>query len=153
LGVPSARAAARLVNCCPEVSLVKPHSYFSLIAVLFGLTGWAYAFSRPLPGGVSVRIAQLEIDPAKLSEYTAAVREEMDDAVRLEPGVIAIYAVAEKNDPAKLHIFEIYTDERAYASHRETPHFKKYLATTQSMIRARKLIEAEPVHMSDKVNR
>lgn len=132
---------------------MKSQTWFSLAAVVFGLAGWAYAFSKPLPRSVSVRIAQLEIDPAKLSEYTAAVREEMDDAVRLEPGVLAIYAVAEKSNPAKMHFFEIYSDEQAYASHRETPHFKKYLTTTQSMIRERKLIEAQPLHMSDKNSR
>ena len=132
---------------------MKPHAWLSMVAVVFGLTGWVYAFSKPLPGAVSVRIAQLEIDPAQLSAYTAAVREEMDDAVRLEPGVLAIYAVAEKNNPTRLHFFEIYADEQAYASHRETPHFRKYLATTQSMIRERKLIEAQPVHMSDKAGR
>ena len=132
---------------------MKPQTPFSLAAVVFGLAGWAYAFSKPLPRAVSVRIAQLEIDADKLSAYTAAVREEMDDAVRLEPGVLAIYAVAEKDNPTKLHFFEIYTDEQAYASHRETPHFKKYLYATQSMIRDRKLIEARPVHMSDKNSR
>lgn len=132
---------------------MKPHACFYLVAAVFGLTGWAYALSEPALRTVSVRIAQLEIDPARLSDYTAAVREEMDDAVRLEPGVLAIYAVAEKDNPTKLHFFEIYADEQAYASHRETPHFKKYLATTQSMIRERKLIEAQPVHMSDKGSR
>jgi quinol monooxygenase YgiN len=129
---------------------VKPNAWFALIAVVFGLSGWAYGFSRPTLDNLTVRIAQLEIDPAKLPAYTAAVREEMDDAVRLEPGVLAIYAVAERSNPSKLHFFEIYTDDEAYASHRETPHFKKYLATTQSMIRERKLIEARPVHLSDK---
>jgi len=74
----------------------------------------------------------------------------MQDAVRLEPGVLAIYAVAEKNNPARLHFFEIYISEAAYASHRESPHFKKYLAATQPMIRDRKLIEAIPVQLSDK---
>lgn len=131
---------------------MKSHASFALV-VVFGLTGWAYALAKPAHRAVSVRIAQLEIDPARLSDYTAAVREEMDDAVRLEPGVLAIYAVAEKSNPAKLHFFEIYADDDAYASHRETPHFKKYLATTQSMIRERKLIEAQPVHMSDKPSR
>ena len=113
----------------------------------------AYAFSRPTSNDVVVRMAQLDIDPAMLDEYTRAVREEMKDAVRLEPGVLAIYAVAEKENPTRLHFFEIYTNEAAYASHRETPHFRKYLALTQPMIRDRKLIEAIPVQMSDKAER
>jgi quinol monooxygenase YgiN len=101
------------------------------------------------PGAV-VRIAELEIDPAQLEAYTAAVKEEMADAVRLEPGVLAIYAVAEKGNPTHLYFFEIYTDEAAYAAHREAPHFKRYLATTQPMITARKLAESVPVQLSSK---
>ena len=100
--------------------------------------------------GTVVRIAELEIDPAKMDAYLAAVKEEMDDAVRLEPGVIAIYAVAEKDHPNRLHFFEIYANEAAYLTHRETPHFKKYLAATQSMIVARRLIETVPVQLSAK---
>ena len=113
----------------------------------------AYAFSKPTSNDVVVRMAQLDIDPARLDDYTRAVREEMNDAVRLEPGVLAIYAVAEKENPTRLHFFEIYASEGAYASHRETPHFRRYLAVTQPMIRERKLIEAIPVQMSDKAER
>lgn len=129
---------------------MKVSSRVLLAANAAGLLFWGYAFSKSTSNDVVVRIAQLEIDPAKLADYTVAVREEMEDAVRLEPGVLAIYAVAEKENPARLHFFEIYTSEAAYASHRETPHFKKYLAVTQPMIRDRKLIEAVPVQMSAK---
>jgi quinol monooxygenase YgiN len=129
---------------------MKVSSRLLLAANLAGLLFWGYALSKPTPNDVVVRVAQLEIDPARLADYTRAVREEMEDAVRLEPGVLAIYAVAEKENPARLHFFEIYTSEAAYASHRDTPHFKKYLAVTQPMIRDRKLIEATPVQMSAK---
>jgi quinol monooxygenase YgiN len=99
-----------------------------------------------------VRIAELEIDPSQLENYNAEVKEEMDIAVRIEPGVLAIYAVAEKDNPSRLHFFEIYSDEAAYLKHRESPHFKKYLAATKSMITSRKLIEATPIMLSVKEN-
>ena len=97
-----------------------------------------------------VRIAELEIDPARLDAYKAAVKEEMAASVRVEPGVLAIYAVAEKDNPARLRFFEMYADETAYNSHRESAHFKKYVATTSGMIKSRKLIETVPIQMSDK---
>jgi hypothetical protein len=52
-----------------------------------------------------VRIAQLEIDPERLESYTAAVKEEIETSIRVEPGVLAIYAVAEKDNPSKLRFF------------------------------------------------
>ena len=95
-----------------------------------------------------VRIAQLVIDPAQLVAYHAAVKEEMADSVRLEPGVLAIYSVAEKEHPNRLHFFEIYASEAAYRSHIASAHFQKYVATTQSMIMSRVLIETDPVQLS-----
>ena len=97
-----------------------------------------------------VRIAELEIDPARLDAYKAAVKEEMEASVRVDPGVLAIYAVTEKDSPARLRFFEIYADEAAYNSHRESAHFKKYVAVTKNMIKSRKLIETVPIQLSDK---
>ena len=95
-----------------------------------------------------VRIAQLEIDPAQLAAYQAAAKEEMAESVRLEPGVLAIYSVAEKDHPNRLHFFEIYASEAAYRSHIASAHFQKYFAITQSMILSKKLLETTPVQLS-----
>lgn len=97
-----------------------------------------------------VRIAELEIDPAQLESYKAAVKEEMETSVRVEPGVLAIYAVAEKDNPSKLRFFEMYTDEAAYNAHRESAHFKKYVEITKPMIISRRLIDTVPIQLSAK---
>jgi quinol monooxygenase YgiN len=81
-----------------------------------------------------VRIADLDIDPAQLDSYTAIVREEMETSVRVEPGVIAIYAVADKERPSRLRFFEIYVDDEAYRAHIASPHFRTYFEATKSMI-------------------
>lgn len=105
----------------------------------------------PVAGStVVVRIAHLEIDQAQLENFIAAVSEEIDEAIRVEPGVLAIYAVAERDNPARLRFFEIYASEAAYVAHRESAHFRKYLATTDSMIRSRELIEMVPIQLSAK---
>ena len=101
---------------------------------------------------VTVRIARLRIKSNELQAFTEAVKEEMEAALRLEPGVVAIYAVADKNDPAKLTFFEIYVNEEAYDIHRKTPHFIKYYETTKDMVAERELIEAVPVELRDKRN-
>ncbi len=97
-----------------------------------------------------VRIAELVINPAQLEAYKVAVREEMEESIRVEPGVLAIYSVAEKGKPNSLRFFEIYASEEAYRAHIESPHFKKYVAITQPMILSRKLIETQPVQLSAK---
>lgn len=100
--------------------------------------------------GPVVRIAELEIDPAQLENYKAVVKEEMETSIRVEPGVLALYAVAEKGKPTMLRFFEMYTDEAAYNAHRESPHFRKYVEVTNDMIVSRKLIENDPVQLSAK---
>ena len=97
-----------------------------------------------------VRMAELEIDPAQLEGYAAAVKEEMETSVLVEPGVLAIYAVAEQGNPCKLRFFEMYSDEAAYRSHIQSAHFKKYAETTKDMITSRKLIDTVPLQLSAK---
>ena len=100
--------------------------------------------------GQYVRIAELEIDPAQLENFKSAIKESVETSVRVEPGVLVLYAVSEKDDPARIRVFEIYADADAYKTHLETPHFRKFRATTETMVRSRKLLDAIPIAMSAK---
>jgi quinol monooxygenase YgiN len=102
------------------------------------------------PQSQYVRIAELEIDPAQLENFKAAIKESVETAVRVEPGVLVLYAVSEKDNPARFRVFEIYTDAEAYRTHLETPHFRKFRATTENMVKSRKLLDAVPVAMGAK---
>jgi quinol monooxygenase YgiN len=97
-----------------------------------------------------VRLAELEIDPAQLEAFKAAVTEGVEAAVHSEPGVLALYAVSEKDNPNRVRVFEMYTDAAAYAAHLETPHFKKFRTTTDKMVLSRKLHDAVPIVLGAK---
>jgi quinol monooxygenase YgiN len=99
-----------------------------------------------------VRVADIEVDPAQREAFISAVKEEMDEALRLEPGVLAIYALAEKDVPSRLRFFEMYADEAAYNAHLESPHFRKYRMTTEPMVRSRTLTETVPIQLSSKMD-
>ncbi len=128
------------------MDMINRRTMTSMLA-MFLSGGAALAQDKKSP---VVRIADLDIDPAQLDSYTAIVREEMETSVRVEPGVIAIYAVADKERPSRLRFFEIYVDDEAYRSHIASPHFRTYFEATKSMILDRKLIEAVPVQLSSK---
>ena len=102
------------------------------------------------PGQPFVRVAELRIDPAQLEGYKAAVKEEIETSVRMEPGALAIYAVAEKNDTTKLRFLEIYVDEAAYNTHLSSAHFKKYVEITKDMIASRTLLDTVPIILGTK---
>lgn len=97
-----------------------------------------------------VRLAELEIDPAQLERFQASVNEEIEASIRLEPGVLALYAVSLKDNPAQVRVFEMYTDAAAYAAHLETPHFKKFKAETEGMVRFLRLLDAMPLALGAK---
>ncbi|HEU4607513.1 MAG TPA: hypothetical protein VFS31_05345, partial [Chitinophagaceae bacterium] len=47
-----------------------------------------------------VRLAKIKVDPARLDQYNAALQDQMKTAIRVEPGVLTYYAVADKADPS-----------------------------------------------------
>ncbi|MFL6633710.1 MAG: putative quinol monooxygenase [Massilia sp.] len=97
-----------------------------------------------------VRLAELEIDPAQMEHFNAAIREGVTAAVRVEPGVLALYAVSEKDHPNRVRVFEMYTDEGAYRKHLQTPHFRKFRDTTDKMVKSRKLLDGVPIVLDAK---
>ena len=80
------------------------------------------------------------------------MKEEIEASVHIELGVPNLYAVANKNDPAAVTIFEVYASpsQEAYLAHLETPHFKKYKTSTKDMIQSLKLLETTPIILGAK---
>jgi 4-carboxymuconolactone decarboxylase len=88
-----------------------------------------------------VRLAKLVIDSAQLESYKALLKEEIEASVKKEPGVLTLYAVAEKKKPTHITILEIYASDEAYKKHIQTPDFIKYKNETKDMVKTLELIE------------
>jgi quinol monooxygenase YgiN len=99
-----------------------------------------------------VQIAEIEVDAAELENYKAAVSEHAETAIRVEPGVLVLYAVSARDDPTHVTVFEIYRDIDAYRAHLESAHFKKYKATTEQMVKSLKLVPISPIALASKLN-
>ena len=96
-------------------------------------------------GEMMVRIAELEIDPNAINEYLNILKEEAEASVRLEPGVICIYPMYQKENPTQIRLLEIYANKAAYESHLQTSHFKHYKETTLKMVKKLKLIDMQAI--------
>jgi quinol monooxygenase YgiN len=92
-----------------------------------------------------VRLAKLEIDTTQLESYKAFLKEEIETSVSVEPGVLTLYAVFEKQNPQRVTILEIYADSTAYKAHINTPHFLKYKNGTATMVKSLQLVEVTPL--------
>ena len=106
------------------------------------------AFSQD--SALVVRIARLRIDSAQIEAYKAALKVHAETAVRVEPGVLNLYAVYEKNNPTLVTVFEIYANEEAYKAHLLSPHFLKYKSVTKDMVKSLELIETVPIALETK---
>nr|WP_314895864.1 antibiotic biosynthesis monooxygenase [uncultured Flavobacterium sp.] len=110
------------------------------------LSGSAFAQNKNLV----VRIAKLEIDVAQLESYKSILKEEMETSVRVESGVLSLYAVSDKANPASITVFEIYANDDAYNTHIQTTHFKRYKNTTMGMVKSLELLNTDPIALEAK---
>jgi quinol monooxygenase YgiN len=90
-----------------------------------------------------VRIAEIEIVPEFRDDYVAILKEEAEASVRLEPGVICIYPMFQRDNPNQIRLLEIYASEEAYQSHLQTPHFIHYKTSTKHMVNSLQLVDME----------
>jgi quinol monooxygenase YgiN len=92
-----------------------------------------------------IRLSEIEIDSCYLQEYKDILQVESNASVQIEPGVIAIYPMYEKENPTHIRILEIYANKDAYASHIKSPHFLKYKTSTLKMVKSLKLVDMHSI--------
>jgi quinol monooxygenase YgiN len=95
--------------------------------------------------GMLVRMSEIEVETRDLNEYVAILKSEAEASVRLEPGVVAIFPMYQKDKPTAVRIVEIYASREAYESHLQTPHFQHYKTTTLNMVKSLKFVDMEPI--------
>lgn len=115
---------------------------YSMIILLILLSAMAVSAQNDK---MMIRIAELEIDSNYLQEYKKILKEESEASVKLEPGVISIYPMYQKQQPTQVRILEIYASREAYEFHLTTPHFQKYKTTTLKMVKSLKLLDMVPI--------
>jgi len=117
------------------------------IRIILALTLSLFSLQSTVAQGKSqmVRLAKLVIEQTQLESYKVFLKEEIETSVRIEPGVLTLYAVSEKDNPTHITILEIYADSAAYKAHLQTPHFIKYKNGTKEMVKSLELIETVPI--------
>ena len=86
--------------------------------------------------GMFVNAVDLDVVPADRAAFLAAITENGAAAAK-EPGCKRFDIINLNSDPNHFFLYEIYDNEAALKAHRETDHFKKYMATTGKMIAKR----------------
>ena len=128
---------AAVIQCLP---------YIGFPAAIKALRIIKQEYARLVPAENNlVRLSKIIVDPAQLDAYNVFLKEEIEASMRLEPGVLTLYATYEKDAPHHVTILEIYADSVAYESHLKTPHFQKYKQGTIEMVQELKLVDVKPL--------
>ncbi|MEO5603323.1 MAG: antibiotic biosynthesis monooxygenase [Cyclobacteriaceae bacterium] len=115
------------------------------LILAFMVAQFSFQIATAQQSGQMVRLAKLVIDSTQLDAYSAILKEEMATSIRVEPGVLTLYAVSEKENPTHITILEIYANLEAYKKHIQTPHFIKYKNGTKNMVKSLELVETIPL--------
>lgn len=117
----------------------------SLIALIFCNTEMNAQNKEPV-----VRMAKIVVAAEQLEAYKKLLKEEIEMSIRIEPGVLTLYAVPENNNPTHITIFEAYADTEAYQRHLKRPHFLKYKVAVKDMVTQLDLIEVSKIALGGK---
>ena len=83
-----------------------------------------------------VLIVNLRVTPENAERFMQKLADNAREA-RKEPGCRQFEVLADPKDRTKIVLFEVYDDERAFESHQQTPHFKRYLAEAVPLLASR----------------
>lgn len=93
-----------------------------------------------------VRLSKIKVNPDYLEEYMNFATEVGAVSLLTEPGVLTMYAVADKEDPCNITILETYASQEAYKAHIASPHFQKYKQGTLHMVDSLRLDDVTPLN-------
>lgn len=79
---------------------------------------------------------KLRIKPEHVGNFMAKLLDNAKGA-RAEPGCKTFDVCVDPDDRASVLLYEVYADEKAFQTHQETPHFKKYVAEAVPLLASR----------------
>lgn len=119
-----------------KVSLKPIPIFAAAVVVLAGASLVAFLPNRDAvaqAGGVYINAVDLVVIPSEMPKFLEAIKENGANAVK-EPGCREFNITVLANNPNHVFLYEVYDNEAALNTHRQTEHFKKYQAATANMI-------------------
>jgi len=83
-----------------------------------------------------VLVVNIRIKPENVDAFMKRLNENAA-AARKEPGCRQFDVLVDPKDKTKVMLYEVYNDEKAFESHQQTPHFKKYVAEAVPLLASR----------------
>lgn len=97
-----------------------------------------------------IRLVKIELESNAIADFGSLANNVMMPGLKSESGVFVMYAVAEKNNPTRISILEVYKNLDSYNKHIKTSHFLKYKDQSAKMVKSLKLIDVDPIVLGSK---
>lgn len=75
-----------------------------------------------------------DIKPEALEAFLPLMKAQAANSLRYEPECHLFEVCQAKDDPARVFLYEVYTDSAAFEAHLASPHFKTFDAAVAPMI-------------------
>lgn len=93
---------------------------------------------------IEPHLVYVDIKPGTEDAFLAAITANMRTAIEVEPGVLVMYAATLEDNPNRWVFWEVYASAEAYAAHRDTQHFKDYIAATEDIVEGKEFFVLQP---------
>lgn len=97
-----------------------------------------------------VRLLKIELEPNGATRFTELNNTVMLPGISKEPGLLVMYALAEKDYPTRVSILEVYESLAAYDQHVRTPHYVEYEKASNTIVKSLQILEVSPIHLGAK---
>ena len=77
----------------------------------------------------------VKIKPEQRDRFLEVIEDDSICSVRDEPGCLRFEVLQDRSDPDTYYFFESYKDEGAFQAHAETPHFLRWRAASEEVLR------------------
>ena len=68
----------------------------------------------------------ISVRPDHISEFLELARYDAENSIQ-EPGCLRFEVIQDLDNPNGFYFYEVYQDQSALDSHRQTPHFKAFI--------------------------
>jgi quinol monooxygenase YgiN len=99
---------------------------------------------------IYIRLLKIELDASAVGNFNQLANSVMLPGIKEEQGVLVMYAVAEKQNPTRVSILEVYESMDAYKKHLETPHYLQYKEAAKTLVKSLKFIDVNPIQLGSK---
>lgn len=95
------------------------------------------ALNVSTPNGLWINIVQITVKAEHRADYRRLVSAQLANALKIDPGILAIYAGTRQGRPDDWVIYEVFQSEENYRNHIADPDHQRYVATSKDWIQSK----------------